>query len=258
MIGIISEFPPALINEARSSLPMIFFIEMLALGLVTMAVIALTQATRKIPINYARQMVGGRSAQMGRGNANRSYIPLKINSAGVMPIIFAQAIMFLPTTLIQFSGSQSLTGVLSVLGDVTSIWYNLLFFLLIIVFTYFYTAIAINPNEIADSLKRNGGFIPGVKPGKKTAQYVDNILSRVTLPGSISLGIVAIFPSIATALGASGQFAQFFGGTTLLIMIGVVLDTLQQIESYLLMRHYDGLMQSGRIKGRTPAAGVTR
>ncbi|GAB4404663.1 MAG: preprotein translocase subunit SecY [Bacteroidia bacterium] len=251
MIGIISGFPSALINEGRSTLPMIFFIEILALGVVTMAVVALTQATRKIPINYARQMMGNRMGQMGGGNAARQYIPLKINSAGVMPIIFAQAIMFLPTTLIQFSGAQSsLSGVLTVMSDTTSFWYNFIFFVMIVVFTYFYTAITVNPNEIADQLKRNGGFIPGIKPGKRTATYIDNVLSRITLPGSIFLAAVAIFPAIATIMGTSGAFAQFFGGTTLLIMIGVVLDTLQQIESYLLMRHYDGLMQTGRIKGR--------
>jgi preprotein translocase subunit SecY len=257
MIGIISGFPASLINEARSTLPMIFFIELLALGAVTMAVVALTQATRKIPINYARQMMGNRIGQLGRGNAARQYIPLKVNSAGVMPIIFAQAIMFLPTTLIQFSGSEALTGVGAALSDFTGFWYNLVFFLMIIVFTYFYTAITVNPNEIADQLKRNGGFIPGVKPGKKTASYIDTVLSRITLPGSIFLAFVSIFPAIAIKFGASGAFAQFFGGTTLLIMIGVVLDTLQQIESYLLNRRYDGLMQSGRVKGRTRSSGVT-
>ncbi len=250
MIGIISGFPAAILQEASATLPMIFFIEILALGVVTMAVVALTQATRKIPINYARQMMGNRIGQLGRGNAARQYIPLKVNSAGVMPIIFAQAIMFLPTTLIQFSGAESLTGVAAALSDYTGFWYNLVFFLMIIVFTYFYTAITVNPNEIADQLKRNGGFIPGVKPGKKTASYIDTVLSRITLPGSIFLAFVSIFPAIATVMGTTSGFAQFFGGTTLLIMIGVVLDTLQQIESYLLMRHYDGLMQSGRIKGR--------
>jgi preprotein translocase subunit SecY len=249
-IGIISEFPPALINEGRSTLPMIFFIEILALGVVTMAVVALTQATRKIPINYARQMAGNRLVQAGGGTGARQYIPLKINSAGVMPIIFAQAIMFIPTTLIQLAGAESLSGVVAAMSNVNGFWYNLIFFLMIIVFTYFYTAIAINPNEIADQLKRNGGFIPGIKPGKKTASYIDNILSRITLPGSIFLAIVAIFPAVAGVMGTSGSFAQFFGGTTLIIMIGVVLDTLQQVESYLLMRHYDGLMRSGRIKGR--------
>ena len=251
MIGIISGFPSALINEARSTLPMVFFIEILALGVVTMAVVALTQATRKIPVNYARQMMGNRIGQLGRGNAARQYIPLKVNSAGVMPIIFAQAIMFVPTTLIQLSGSESLTPVAAALGDFTGFWYNFIFFFMIIAFTYFYTAITVNPNEIADQLKRNGGFIPGVKPGKRTANYIDTVLSRITLPGSVFLAFVSIFPAFAMIMGISQNFAQFFGGTTLLIMIGVILDTLQQIESYLLMRHYDGLMQSGRVKGRS-------
>jgi len=256
MIGIIASFPAVIAQEFQATLPMIFFIEILALGLVTMAVVALTQATRKIPINYARQQMGNRIGQLGRGTAARQYIPLKVNSAGVMPIIFAQAIMFLPTTLIQFSGAESLTGVAAALSDFTGFWYNLVFFLMIIIFTYFYTAITVNPNEIADQLKRNSGFIPGVKPGKKTANYIDTVLSRITLPGSIFLAFVSIFPAIATVMGTSSGFAQFFGGTTLLIMIGVVLDTLQQIESYLLMRHYDGLMQSGRVKGRS-RSGVT-
>lgn len=218
-----------------------------------MAVVALTQATRKIPINYARQMMGNRVGQLGGGTAARQYIPLKVNSAGVMPIIFAQAIMFLPVTLVQFaagSGNGSVSGFVAAMSDITGFWYNLVFFFMIIIFTYFYTAISVNPNEIADQLKRNGGFIPGIKPGKKTAAYIDNILSRVTLPGAIFLGLVSIFPAFAMIMGASQGFAQFFGGTTLLIMIGVTLDTLQQIESYLLMRHYDGLMQSGRVKGR--------
>lgn len=255
MIGIISGFPAALINEFKATLPMIFFIEILALGVVTMAVVALTQATRKIPINYARQMMGNRIGQMGRGTAARQYIPLKVNSAGVMPIIFAQAIMFIPTSFLQLFG-ESTAGLAAELGNYTGLWYNVIFFFLIIVFTYFYTAITVNPNEIADNLKRNGGFIPGIKPGKKTAQYIDTVLSRIILPGSIFLAFVSIFPAIATVMGASGAFAQFFGGTTLLIMIGVTLDTLQQIESYLLMRHYDGLMKTGRVKGRQRSSGV--
>ncbi len=251
MIGIIAGFPSALIQEARSSLPMVFFIEILALGFVTMAVVALTQAVRKIPINYARQMVGNRLGQMGRGTSARQYIPLKVNSAGVMPIIFAQAIMFLPVTLVGFFSKEAGASVGAVFSDIEGLWYNVVFFILIIVFTYFYTAITVNPNEIADQLKRNGGFIPGVKPGKKTANYIDSVLSKITLPGSIFLGFVSIFPAIAMRMGVTTGFAQFFGGTTLLIMIGVILDTLQQIESYLLMRHYDGLMKSGRVKGRT-------
>lgn len=191
-------------------------------------------------------------ASMGSdGNPQaRQYIPLKMNSAGVMPIIFAQAIMFLPTYIIGMMNNNFMSGANTALGDPTSIWYNLLFATLIIVFTYFYTAITVNPNEIADQLKRNGGFIAGVKPGKTTAEYIDNILSHITLPGAVCLAIVAILPAIATIFGISGIFSKFFGGTTILIMIGVVLDTLQQVESYLLNKHYDGLMKSGRIKGR--------
>lgn len=172
-----------------------------------------------------------------------------------MPIIFAQAIMFLPTSLLGLFGDGT-SGLAAVLADYTGFWYNVIFFFMIIIFTYFYTAITVNPNEIADQLKRNGGFIPGVKPGKKTANYIDTVLSRITLPGSIFLAFVSIFPAIAMQLGASSGFAQFFGGTTLLIMIGVVLDTLQQVESYLLMRHYDGLMQSGRVRGRKRGGGL--
>ena len=250
MIGIIAGFPSAIIQEASSSLPMVFFIEVLILGVVTMAVVALTKAVRKIPVNYARQMANNRLGHMGRGNAARQYIPLKVNSAGVMPIIFAQAIMFLPVTLGGFAGENTQAFLGSIFSNYTGLWYNVVFFFLIIIFTYFYTAITVNPNEIADQLKRNGGFIPGVKPGKRTASYIDNILSKITLPGSIFLGIVSIFPAIAMRMSVTSGFAQYFGGTTLLIMIGVILDTLQQIESYLLMRHYDGLMKSGRVKGR--------
>lgn len=255
-IGIVSELLPAIIGEFRSNLPMVFFIELLALGGVTMAVVALTQATRKIPINYARQMVGSRIGQMGRGTAARQYIPLKVNAAGVMPIIFAQAIMFLPAALIGLfpnEGAQVLSGSLT---DNNGLWYNIVFFILIVVFTYFYTAITVNPVEIADQLKRNSGFIPGIKPGKKTVEYIEDVLSKITLPGSIFLAFVAIFPAIASRFGVTSNFAQFFGGTTILIMIGVVLDTLQQIESYLLMRHYDGLMKTGRLKGRQAASPV--
>lgn len=257
MIGIISEMPRSLINEASSNPAMIFFIEILSLGIVTMAVVALTQATRKIPINYARRVMGNKIAG-GMATTNRQYIPLKVNSAGVMPIIFAQSIMFVPATVATFFPKSDFWNAAgSAFGDFTGWTYNIVFGLLIVIFTYFYTAIVINPSEIADNLKRTGGFIPGVKPGKKTAEYIDNILTRITLPGSIFLAIVAIFPAIAQSLGVSTGFSQFFGGTSLLIMIGVVLDTLQQIESYLLMRHYDGLMKTGRIKRTQGAPGVT-
>lgn len=257
MIGIISELPGSLINEAQASSSILFFfIEIIALAVVMMAVIALTQATRKIPVNYARRMVGNKMMG-GMTNTARQYIPLKVNASGVMPIIFAQAIMFIPATVFQFFPDSPLSATAGTwFTDFTGIFYNVTFALLIIVFTYFYTAIAVNPNDIADQLKRNGGFIPGIKPGKKTSEFIDTILSRITLPGSIFLAIVAIMPAIATILGVSSGFAQFFGGTSLLIMIGVVLDTLQQIESYLLMRHYDGLMKTGRIKGRQSQVGV--
>jgi len=257
MIGIISGFPGALINEASSTSSILFFfIEIILLALVIMAVIALTQATRKIPINYARRMVGNKMAG-GMTNNARQYIPLKVNAAGVMPIIFAQAIMFIPATVLQFFPESSISvSAGSWFADYTSIPYNIAFALLIIVFTYFYTAIAVNPNDIADNLKRNGGFIPGIKPGKKTAEFIDNVLTRITLPGSIFLAMVAILPSMANLAGISSTFAHFYGGTSLLIMIGVVLDTLQQIESYLLLRHYDGLMKTGRIKGRQSQMGV--
>jgi preprotein translocase subunit SecY len=181
----------------------------------------------------------------------RQYIPLKVNAAGVMPIIFAQAIMFLPLTLAGFANSETLTGFARVFTDFNSFPYNATFFLLIIVFTYFYTAITVNPNQMAEDMKKNGGFIPGVKPGKRTAEFIDNVMSRITLPGSIFLGFVAIMPAFVRLVGVNTQFAQFYGGTSLLILVGVVLDTLQQIESHLLMRHYDGLTKSGRIKGRS-------
>ncbi len=256
-IGIIAGMPGAMINEWRANPAMLFFIEIIALGIATMGVVALTQATRKIPINYARRVVGNRIAG-GMTNNARQYIPLKVNSAGVMPIIFAQAIMFIPATVAQFFPESSFwTSTGAMFSDFTGVVYNITFGLLIIIFTYFYTAIVINPNDIADNLKRQGGFIPGVKPGKKTSEYIDNILSRITLPGSVALAFVAVFPAFASAFGVSQSFSQFFGGTSLLIMIGVVLDTLQQVESYLLMRHYDGLMRQGRIRRTQGAPGVS-
>ena len=178
----------------------------------------------------------------------RQYIPLKINAAGVMPIIFAQALMLFP---ILFSRWDATRGLAATLGNYTGFWYNFIFFILIIIFTYFYTAVTVNPTQMAEDMKRNGGFIPGVKPGKKTVEYLDSIMSKVTLPGSIFLGIISIMPAFAILLGVNNQFASFFGGTSLLILVGVVLDTLQQIESYLLMRHYDGLMKTGRLSGRS-------
>jgi preprotein translocase subunit SecY len=199
-----------------------------------------------VPVQYAKRIVGNK--QYG---GVRQYIPLKVNAAGVMPIIFAQAIMFIPITIAGFAESEAATGFAATFADFTGFWYNFTFALLIILFTYFYTAITINPQQMAEDMKRNGGFIPGVKPGKKTMEFLDSVMSKITLPGSIFLAIVAILPAFAMLAGVDQTFAQFYGGTSLLILVGVVLDTLQQIESHLLMRHYDGLMKSGRIKGRT-------
>jgi preprotein translocase subunit SecY len=251
LIGIIARLPLALIGEFVSRLKdsggglIVFMLEIVFLLFIIAAAIMLVQGARKVPVQYAKRVVGNR--QYG---GVRQYIPLKVNAANVMPIIFAQAIMFIPITVANFTAKEG-GGFLSALMDHTSFWYNLLFALMIIAFTYFYTAITINPTQMAEDLKRNNGFIPGVKPGKRTAEYIDTIMSRITLPGSFFLALVAILPAFASFFGVSGQFAQFFGGTSLLILVGVVLDTLQQIESHLLMRHYDGLLKSGKIKGRT-------
>ncbi len=255
MVGIIAQLPGALYFEGASRLSVNggglipFIIELAALVFVVIFTILLVQGTRKIPVQYAKRIVGNK--QYG---GVRQYIPLKVNSAGVMPIIFAQAIMFIPGTLASFMPESGFAQVVGTnLGNPNSLSYNLLFAFMIIAFTYFYTAITVNPNQMADDMKRNGGFIPGVKPGKKTSDFIDAVISRITLPGSVFLAIVAILPSIAVIMGVNSQFANFYGGTSLLIMVGVVLDTLQQIESHLLMRQYDGLMKTGRIKGRTPA-----
>ncbi|HOI32918.1 MAG: preprotein translocase subunit SecY [Bacteroidales bacterium] len=254
MIGIIANLPFALFGELVARLEQVggglvyFLVEIAVLVFVILLTILLVQGTRKVPVQYAKRIVGNR--QYG---GVRQYIPLKVNAAGVMPIIFAQAIMFLPITLVGFTSSESLSGFAAAFTNINGLWYNLTFFILIILFTYFYTAVTINPNQMAEDMKKNGGFIPGVKPGKKTAEYLDNVMSRITLPGSIFLGFVAIMPALVSQLGVSTAFAQFYGGTSLLILVGVVLDTLQQIESYLLMRHYDGLTKSGRIKGRASA-----
>jgi preprotein translocase subunit SecY len=249
MIGIVARLPYALVAEIGQKFtttnggPLILVVEMLIWFFVLVAAIALVQAVRKVPVQYAKRVVGNR--QYG---GVRQYIPLKINAAGVMPIIFAQALMLFP---ILFSRFDATRGFAAAMSNYTGIWYNLVFGLLVVVFTYFYTAVTVNPTMMADDMKRNGGFIPGVKPGKKTVEYLDDIMSRVTLPGSIFLAIIAILPAIATKLGVNNQFASFYGGTSLLITVGVVLDTLQQIESYLLMRHYDGLMKTGRLTGRS-------
>lgn len=254
LVGIIARFPGAFVQEfalrkdGAGGLVM-FLGELIILLLVIAASIMLVQGTRKIPVQYAKRVVGNK--QYG---GVRQYIPLKINAAGVMPIIFAQAIMFIPITLVGFSHSESMRGFVGAFMDNTGFWYNLVFGLLIVVFTYFYTAITINPTQMAEEMKRNNGFIPGIKPGKRTAEYLDEVMSRITLPGSIFLAMVAIMPAFARIMGINQGFASFFGGTSLLILVGVVLDTLQQIESHLLMRHYDGLLKSGRIKGRTGSA----
>jgi preprotein translocase subunit SecY len=205
----------------------------------------LVQGTRKIPVQYAKRIVGNK--QYG---GVRQYIPLKVNAAGVMPIIFAQAIMFLPLSFVRYGANQEIPGFILAFTNYTGFWYNFVFALLIVAFTYFYTAITINPQRLAEDIRKNGGFIPGIKPGKKTIEYFDNILSRITLPGSLFLALVAILPAFAMIVGINSAFAQFYGGTSLLILVGVIMDTLQQVESHLLMRHYDGLMKSGRVKGR--------
>jgi len=249
MIGIVARLPYSIAAEVTEKMTttngglLLLIIEFVIWFFVIIAAIALVQAVRKVPVQYAKRVIGNR--QYG---GVRQYIPLKINAAGVMPIIFAQALMLFP---VLFSRWDATRGLAATLGNYTGFWYNFLFFILVIVFTYFYTAVTVNPTMMAEDMKRNGGFIPGVKPGKKTVEYLDSIMSRVTLPGSIALGFIAILPALAMILGVSNSFASFYGGTSLLILVGVVLDTLQQVESYLLMRHYDGLMKTGRISGRS-------
>ena len=255
LIGIIARLPGAFVQEFSSRLNengggglMVFVLEVVILLLVFAFAIMLVQGTRRIPVQYAKRIQGNK--QYG---GVRQYIPLKVNAANVMPIIFAQAIMFIPIAIVGFRASES-NAFVQAFMDNNGFWYNFVFALLIIAFTYFYTAIIINPVQMAENLKLNNGFIPGVKPGKKTAEYIDTIMSRITLPGSILLALIAILPAFARLFGVTMGFAQFFGGTSLLIMVGVILDTLQQIESHLLMRHYDGFFESGmRIKGRNGA-----
>jgi preprotein translocase subunit SecY len=251
MIGIIARLPQNFLfevgvrmNGAGGLVGLI--VEIVFLFVVILGTILLVQGTRRVPVQYARRIVGNK--QYG---GVRQYIPLKVNAAGVMPIIFAQAIVMLPIIIGGYT--QSGSGFMIAFSDMYGFWYNLVTAILIIVFTYFYTAITINPVQMAEDMKKNGGFIPGIKPGRKTVEFLDTIMSRITLPGSFFLAIVAILPSIAVQATVSPQFAQFYGGTTLLILVGVILDTLQQIESHLLMRHYDGLMKSGRVKGRSGA-----
>ncbi len=256
LVGILARFPGSIVQEftgrlntAQGGLVM-FLVEIVILFAITAGAVMLTQGTRKVPVQYAKRIVGNKQY----GGA-RQYIPLKVNAANVMPIIFAQALMFIPITLAGFGAHQSESGILGSIsrtfGDMNGFWYNVVYFLMIVAFTYFYTAITVRPTQMAEEMKKNSGFIPGIKPGKKTAEYLDSIMSRITLPGSLFLGIVAILPAFARMFGVNQQFAQFFGGTSLLIVVGVVLDTLQQIETHLMMHHYDGLMKSGKIKGRT-------
>lgn len=250
MIGIIAGFPTAIIQEAAAKGmqgALLFILEILALFFVVMATVMLTQAVRRIPVQYAKQVVGNKVY-----GGQRQYIPLKVNASGVMPIIFAQALMFIPPMIAGFwrDSSDIANTIGNTFNDFTSWQYNVVFGILVVVFTFFYTAITVNPNDIADNLKRNGGFIPGIKPGKQTSEFIDTILTRITFPGSVFLAIVAILPAIASLAGVTQGFSYFYGGTSLLIMVGVILDTLQQIESYLLMRHYDGMMKSGRTRGR--------
>ena len=251
MIGIVARMPQNFIFEAGTRLngvggPIALIVEIVLLFVVVLGTILLVQGTRRVPVQYARRIVGNK--QYG---GVRQYIPLKVNAAGVMPIIFAQAIMMLPIIIAGYSNSSS--GFVVAFSNMYGFWYNFVTGILIVLFTYFYTAITINPVQMAEDMKKNGGFIPGIKPGRKTVEFFDTIMSRITLPGSIFLAIIAILPAIAVKFSVSPQFAQFYGGTSLLILVGVVLDTLQQIESHLLMRHYDGLMKSGRVKGRSGA-----
>ena len=255
MIGIIARLPQAFIQEVTSRFTAItggglvmFIVEILILYAVVCASLLLVQGVRKIPVQYAKRLVGNKQY----GGA-RQYVPLKLFAANVMPIIFAQALMFIPLTLVQYS-SDSTSTVLRMLMDHKSLLYNVIFAALIIAFTYFYTAITLNPTQMAEDMKRNNGFIPGIKPGKDTADYIDTVMSRLTGPGSLFIAFIAIMPALAGLLNVQDGFAQFFGGTSLLILVGVVIDTLQQIESHLMMRHYDGLLNSGRVRGRNVAA----
>lgn len=257
--GIIARLPHSIVQEVTSRFAsgaasglLIVLLELVVLVLIVMAIIMLVQGTRRIPINYARRIVGATTASDVSGN--RDFIPIKVNSAGVMPIIFAQAMLFIPSTLVGFSESETAQGLARNLSNPGSMWYNIIYAVLVIAFTYLYTALIFNPTQMADDLKRNNGFIPGIMPGDDTANYIGTIMDRITLPGAIFLALLGILPGLAQQLKITTGFASFFGGTSMLIMVGVVLDTLQQIESQLLMRHYDGLMETGRITGRQPVS----
>ncbi|AFN73440.1 preprotein translocase, SecY subunit [Melioribacter roseus P3M-2] len=249
-IGIIDRFPYAILDEYRllaaGQRNLVIEIVILAfMVLVIAGVVLVTQGTRRIPVQYAKRVVGRKVY----GGVTQ-YIPLRVNTAGVMPIIFAQSIMFIPSTLFSFFPNNEFIASIAGYFNYESFTYSFIYAVMIVFFTYFYTAIAFNPQEVAENMKKQGGFIPGIRPGKQTAEFIDNILTKITLPGSIFLAIVAILPAFVSRFGVSGSFAQFFGGTSLLIIVGVALDTLQQIESHLLMRHYDGFMKSGKIRGR--------
>jgi preprotein translocase subunit SecY len=248
MIGIVSRFPIALIKEAslKSDFILVFIIEVAVLFFVVMGVVLITQAVRKIPIQYARQVVGGKIT-----SGQRQYLPLKLNSAGVMPIIFAQSLVFLPGLIARAFPDNNIALWIAINFDQNTVGNTILTAVLIIIFTYFYTAIQVDPVKISEDIKRNNGFIPGVKPGPQTSEHIDDVLSKITLPGALFLAVIAILPIFAQALGIGSEFASFYGGTSLLILVGVVLDTLQQINSYLLMKRYEGLMQSGKVKGQS-------
>jgi preprotein translocase subunit SecY len=263
-VGIIATLPQALAFEFQSQIGngrlLVFVLEMAMLFAIVMATVLIVQGVRRIPIQFAKRMVGRGSSSLPQAGV-RDYIPLKVNASGVMPIIFAQALMFLPAVIAQFfagSGSDvQSSGLLRALNDFTSGPYNIIYFVLVVVFTYVYTALMVNPQQYAEYLKRQNAFIPGIKPGKATADFIDAVTTRITLPGSVFLGLIAILPAVVTAMfNVNAAFAAFFGGTSLLIIVGVVLDTLQQIESHLLMRRYDGLVKSGRLQGRSRMQGI--
>lgn len=259
MVGILARFPQSIIQEftAKSQKAggglLIFLIEIFILIAIVMSLIVLVQGLRKIPLSYAKQIVGSRNLDL---SGSRQFLPVKVNSAGVMPIIFAQAIMFLPT-LVSFTNIESAKGITRIFNDHSNVWYMIIYGIMVIGFTFLYTALIFNPNQISEDLKRSNGFIPGVKPGQPTADYIGTIMDRVTLPGAIFLAFVGIMPGLAQRLGATAQFSTFFGGTSLLIMVGVILDTLQQVETHLLMKKYDGLMNSGRIQGRQSSGPIS-
>lgn len=260
MVGILARFPDSIYQELSSRNTggagglLLFLVEIAVFIAVIVGLILLTQGVRKIPLNYARRIIGSTNAA-NEVSGSRDFIPLKVNSAGVMPIIFAQAMMFIPTIFTGFTTNESAAGFIQALSNNQSLWYNLVYAILVIAFTYFYTALIFNPTEMADNLKRNNSFIPGVKPGEDTANYIATIMDRITLPGAFFLAIAGILPGLAALMGVKSGFASFFGGTSMLIGVGVILDTLQQVESYLLMNHYDGLMKAGRITGRSAVAG---